>query len=106
MGINASNTNVTVTDLTVASREAIRVTVDTQLPTMLAGNFSSALPLSFRMSDSAVAIKNSNYAKYAQGILLSTGQMWTVPLVNETGNLPNDGKPAWGISLPLFWKVR
>jgi hypothetical protein len=105
MGYTTNNSNVTITDTTVGARLAVTVTVSASVSTMMAGNFSNVMPLQFQMSDSATAIDNDWMWGYA-ACTLPTGQKFTAPLINATGALPNDGLPAYGVSLLGMVRIR
>jgi hypothetical protein len=105
MGLNPNNTVVDVQDVNIASEVAVKVTVTATIATLLSGNFTSIMPAQLRMSDSALVVKDSWYWGYGVGVL-PTGQKFTGPIFNPTGALPNDGLPAYGVSLLGMWKIR
>jgi hypothetical protein len=100
MALHASNTTVTVSDLTITTRPAVKVTVATSLPTLLFASFSSVLPSSIRTSDTAVAFNRCWFWGYGVGIH-PLGPRWTSPITNATGALPADKKPAWTVLIPV-----
>lgn len=105
MGLNSSNTNVTVTDTTVGAQAAVSVTVSANLPTIMSANFSSVLPQQIQSSFTAVAIKAPYATQYVVGVDPLGGQA-TGLMINPTGALPNDGLPAYSISLQGLKKIR
>jgi hypothetical protein len=105
MGLSSTNCSVTVSDITVASNPAVSVTVSASLPTMLSSNFGNLLPQQIQMSDTAVAIKNAWFWAYGKGTL-PDGQSVVCPLLNATGALPNDDKPAYAITVLGVTKIR
>ncbi len=105
MGLNSSNTTVTVTDTTVGAQPAVSVTVSANLPTVMAANFSSVLPQQIQSTFTAVAIKAPYATEYVVGLDPLGGKV-TGLMINPTGALPNDGRPAWSIGLQGLNKIR
>lgn len=105
LGLDATNTTTSITDIDVSSKPAVTVTVKANLPTLLSANFGNLLPQQVQLSETAVALKPINTMKYIVVIHPWGGQI-TLPLVNATGYLPNDGLPAWQISLAGVRKIR
>ena len=105
LGLSSADTTTTISDITVNSKPAVSVTVTANLPTMLTSNFGAVLPQQVQLKETAVALKPINTMKYLIVIHPLTGLI-TVPLVNPTGDLPNDGLPAWEISLAGVRKLR
>jgi hypothetical protein len=114
MGLNGSNTTVTITDTTVGGKPAVSVSVSTNLPTVLAANFSSILPQQLQSDCTAVAVidplaTNCLEVPYATGYAVGVdpfGGKVLGNLVSPTGALPNDGQPAWLIGLTGLSKLR
>lgn len=105
MSLTPDKSTVTVTDMNVGKLPAVSVTVSLTLPTMLSSNFNSILPQAVQLTDTAVALKPRYY--WGDGLgMLPTGQNLIFPLVNTTGALPDDGKPAYAITVAAMFKVR
>lgn len=105
LGAGRRGNIVTIKDTTVGSKPAVSVTVTTSVSTVFANNFSSMLPQTIQMSDTAIALKPTWFWGYAVGTL-PTGQSLTFPLINATGALPNDGLPAYSLSALGLIKIR
>jgi hypothetical protein len=104
MGFQNAHTVVTLTDVMVATRPSVKVTVTTPFSTFLSKEFSTVIPLQITLSDSAVAVSNGWYPSY--GIVQSGGKQFLGVMINNTGALPPDSKPAYLISIMGQWKTR
>src|SRR5262249_19280138 len=105
MGLSGATASTTITDITLNSKPAVSVTVNASLPTLLSSNFGNLLPQQVSLVETAVALKPINTMKYLVVIHPLGGEL-TLPLVAPTGVLPNDGLPAWQISLAGVRKIR
>ncbi len=105
LGLASASTTITIKDITVSSKPAVSVSISASLPTMLSANFGNLLPQQVQLTETAVALKPVNPMKYLVVTHPLTGQI-TVPLLNPTGVLPNDGLPAYEISLAGVRKLR
>lgn len=105
MGLNASNTNVTVSDVAVGQWAAVSVSVTSNLPTIMSSGFSNLLPQQIQVSDTAVSIKSPYVSQYIVGVDPFGGTV-TCALIDPTGNLPPDGLEAWRMSLTGTKRIR
>lgn len=105
LGLDSSNTSTTISDVTLNSLPAVSVTITANLPTLMTANFGSIFPQQIQINNTAVALKPVNPMRYLVVVDPLGGQV-TVPLINTTGILPNDGLPAWQISLAGVKNIR
>lgn len=105
MGLRSSNTTVTVSDTTVDGKPAVSVTVTANLPIITAPAFSSVMPQRIQSTYTSVKAKAPYADQYIVGIDPFGGRVLGGQ-VNPTGTLPNDGQPAWSISLLGVFKIR
>jgi hypothetical protein len=101
MGFATSNTQVTITDMTLplspTPRPGVQVTVTTPFSTFLTNFGGQIIPPQITMSDSAVALNNGWYPAYAVVINLQ-GQKSLGIIMNGTGTVPNDTLPVYGFN--------
>jgi hypothetical protein len=102
---DSTRTVVTLTDITVALRPAVKVTITTPFSTFLSKDFSTVIPSQITLSDSAVAVSNGWYPAYGV-VQCPTGAQFLGVMINNTGALPPDGMPAYLISIFGQWKTR
>lgn len=88
MGFSTSGTQVSIQDLTLVSRPAVKVTVDS-FSTFLSAVGGNIIPPLITMSDSAVALNNGWYPAYAVVVDLQ-GQKTLGIMVDPAGQMPND----------------
>lgn len=100
MGFPTSNTQVTITDLTLQapiSRPAVKVTIATPFSTFLANAGGQIIPPQITVSDSAIALNNGWYPAYAVVVNLQ-GQKSLGIMVDGTGTYPSDTLPVYGFN--------
>lgn len=105
LGLGSATTSTTIRDVTIKSKPAVSVTITANLPTMMAAGFGNIIPQQVTLTETAVALKPINPMKYLVVVHPLTGLI-TLPLVHPTGILPNDGLPAWEISLAGVRRLR
>jgi len=105
MGFPTSATTVTITDVVVNARPAVKVDVSTSASTLLAGNFANILPAQIGVTYAATSVKNSWFNAYGVA-LLGDGQKFTFPMLTPDGSFPNDGLPGYVMSLVGMVKTR
>jgi len=98
MGFDPARTTIDVSDLTITGRPAVKVTLTCSLSTLLSSNFSSVIPSLITISDTAVSSQREWYFGDCS-FLGPNGQRFTSPMANSNGNVPNDGLPAWHVTL-------
>lgn len=97
MGFSTSGTQVSIQDLTLVSRPAVKVTVTTPFSTFLSAVGGNIIPPLITMSDSAVALNNGWYPAYAVVVDLQ-GQKTLGIMVDPAGQMPNDQLPVYGFN--------
>jgi hypothetical protein len=109
IGLSGANTSVTIKDISLGAganaKPAVSVTVAARLPTMLSSSFGNLLPQEIQLTETSVALKPINNVQYLV-IMNVVGQKVTVPMINCTGDLPNDGLPAWFTNLVGVTRIR
>jgi hypothetical protein len=105
VGLGTATTTSTIKDVTVNTKPAVSVTLSASLPTLLSANFGNLLPQQVQLSETAVALKPLNNMKYLI-VIHPLGGSILLPLVAPGRVLPNDGLPAWEISLAGVRKLR
>jgi hypothetical protein len=103
IGLDTSNTNVTITDVTLGRNPAVSVAITAKLPVFMGGAFNNIMPQQVQLSDTAIALKPINTMKY---LVVDLGGRMTVPLINATGVIPNDPLPAWYIGIAGVRRLR
>jgi hypothetical protein len=100
MGFDPANTTINIQDLTVTGRPAVRITLSCTISSLLAAKFSSVIPSSMTISDSAVASQRVWYMGDCS-FVGPNGQNFTCPMANATGALPlpSDGLQAWTVTI-------
>lgn len=103
MGFNPSAVTLDISDTTIVTRPAVKISVTSPLATLI--NFGGIVPSQITLSDSAVAAEK--YWYWGEGQLINPfGGHCTFPLANGTGVLPNDGLPAYECTLFTIRKIR
>lgn len=102
MGYPTNNLQVTVTDMTVIARPAVKVTITAPFSAVFGNVGLSVIPPVITVSDSAVALSNGWYPAYLQVVDLQ-GQMATgLMIVDASGQpatgAPNDRLPAYSFN--------
>ncbi len=105
MGMNGTNTTVSVSDTTLSGQPAVSVTVTVDLPTVAVGNFASIFPQRIQSTSTAARTKDPYAEQYIVGIDPFDGKVVGAQ-VNPIGSLPNDGTPAWNISITGVRRIR
>ncbi len=105
MGLKATNTTVTVTDIAVGQWAGISVSVSSNLPTLMSAGFSNLLPQTIQVSDTGVAIKSPYVTQYLVGVDPFGGTV-TGELIDPAGNLPPDAVPAWSMGMLGTQQIR
>ncbi|MGH7234680.1 MAG: hypothetical protein ACREF7_04550 [Candidatus Saccharimonadales bacterium] len=92
MGFNPATAQVTIKGTQIMTRPACVVTITCPLSSLL--NFKNVIPSQITLSDTAVAAQR--YFYFGDGQLVAVfGGTTTVPIVNSTGYIPDDGLPAY-----------
>lgn len=103
MGFNPSAVTVNISDTSIVTRPGVIISVTCPLSSLI--NFCNIVPSSITLSECAVAAQK--YWYWGDGQLINPfGGHCTFPIVNSTGNLPNDGLPAWKCTLFGATKIR
>lgn len=83
----------------------VTVSITASIPTMMSG-FGNLVPQQVQLSETAVAAKQIDQVASMQYLYVNLGSGIYIPLLNTTGTLPNDGLPAWTISIAGVQKTR